>query len=243
MYHTVTKKSLKRSSCRDYHGISDYAEYELRKYACYTWGINVLTLISKGMFVGWGILSPLSKWYGWAPGPVGDMSDGARGWILWVALGIMCADSVVSLLPVALEYLQEALRPLHGGLSSSRDTSIQNKKQEVETEDRLVPLNWVITGLVLSITIGTVLVWFVFGNEGIKPWATLLGFILGGMLSIIGYVIEFSPVFLYHIQLQLESVPLVKPISILCRVWVRYHNSFLHGSSPGILSQILLLAE
>ena len=146
-------------------------------------------MLFQGMFVGWAILSPLSKLSGWAPGSVGDMSDGARGWILWVALGIMCADSLVSLLPVAFEYLQEALKPLRGGFSPDGQTSTQHKKHEVETEDRLVPLNWVVSGLVLSIIFGTFLVWLVFGNEGIKPWATLLGFILGGMLSIIGYVI------------------------------------------------------
>lgn len=52
------------------------------------------------MLVGWAVLSPLSKHAGWAPGPVGDMTSGARGWILWISLAIMCADSLVSLLPV-----------------------------------------------------------------------------------------------------------------------------------------------
>jgi hypothetical protein len=29
-------------------------------------------------------------------------------------------------------------------------------------------------------------VWAVFGAEGIKPWATLIGFVMGGLLSILG---------------------------------------------------------
>jgi len=138
--------------------------------------------------VGWGILSPLSKYMGWAPGPVGDMSNGARGWILWISLGIMCADSLVSLLPVALEYIEDALRPWRRGYLNIGEDHTRSKNEETETEDRLVPNSWVVSGLILSITAGTILVWMVFGAEGIKPWATLLGFILGGLLSIIGYV-------------------------------------------------------
>lgn len=50
-----------------------------------------------GAIVGWGILSPLAKRKGWAPGSVDDWTAGSRGWIMWVSLAIMLADSVVSL--------------------------------------------------------------------------------------------------------------------------------------------------
>ncbi|PPQ67518.1 hypothetical protein CVT25_006059 [Psilocybe cyanescens] len=148
-------------------------------------GFPTTVSMNLGMLMGWAFLSPLSKLSGWAPGPVGDMAMGARGWILWISLGIMCSDSLVSLLPVVFEYLEDGVRHWR------RDYSVveglgQNKNHETETEDRLVPNSWVVIGLFLSILIGTILVWVVFGNEGIKPWATLLGFILGGMLSIIG---------------------------------------------------------
>ncbi|KAG8686200.1 hypothetical protein FRC11_009356, partial [Ceratobasidium sp. 423] len=49
-------------------------------------GFPTTLSMSLGMIFGWGILSPLSKLNGWAPGPTGDMITGARGWILWVAL-------------------------------------------------------------------------------------------------------------------------------------------------------------
>lgn len=136
------------------------------------------------MFVGWGILSPLSKYSGWAPGPTGDMSYGARGWILWTALVIMCADSLISLLPVAVEYIFNLVRQRRIRLSENDD--IQRVDSETETEDRLVPTDWVVCGVLSSIIIGTILVWLVFGKEGIKPWATVLGFMLGTLLSIIG---------------------------------------------------------
>ncbi|KAL2042446.1 hypothetical protein N7G274_004938 [Stereocaulon virgatum] len=50
-----------------------------------------------GAVVGWGILSPLAKSKGWAPGKVSDWTTGSKGWIVWVSLAIMLADSVVSL--------------------------------------------------------------------------------------------------------------------------------------------------
>ena len=56
-----------------------------------------------GAVVGWGVLSPLAKNRGWAPGPVDDWETGSKGWIVWVSLAIMLADSVVSLGYIALQ--------------------------------------------------------------------------------------------------------------------------------------------
>ena len=119
------------------------------------------------MIVGWGILSPFAKYSGWAPGPVSDMAVGARGWILWVSLAIMCADSLISLVPVIAELFQEKV---WRALRSGRGDGIDNLKEskEVETEDRLVPMTWVAWGLGGSVVLGTALVWLVFGDEGIK---------------------------------------------------------------------------
>ncbi|KAF2626275.1 oligopeptide transporter-like protein [Macroventuria anomochaeta] len=50
-----------------------------------------------GAIIGWGILSPLAKHKGWAPGPVSDWTHGSKGWIVWISLAIMLADSLVSL--------------------------------------------------------------------------------------------------------------------------------------------------
>ncbi|KAL8775537.1 MAG: hypothetical protein Q9209_000033, partial [Squamulea sp. 1 TL-2023] len=50
-----------------------------------------------GAIVGWGILSPLAKRKGWASGPVDDWQSGSKGWIVWVSLAIMLADSIISL--------------------------------------------------------------------------------------------------------------------------------------------------
>lgn len=131
------------------------------------------------MLVGWGFLSPLSKYYNWAPGPVGDMTTGARGWILWTSLAIMFSDSLVALIPPAWEYANKLVADVDQG--AERDS-------EVETDDRLVPTRWVLWGIACSTISGILLVWLIFGDEGIKPWATLLSFCLGTLLSVLGYV-------------------------------------------------------
>ena len=148
------------------------------------------------MIVGWGILSPISKYSEWAPGPVGDMATGARGWILWVSLAIMISDSIVSLAPVVTEFAFKIW--IRSGIRKYKSSSVdqvisegeidEEEEEEVETEDRLVPTRWVRWGLGLSIVAGIIIVWAVFGGEGISPWATLIGFLMGGLLSILGCV-------------------------------------------------------
>lgn len=46
---------------------------------------------------GYGILGPMARRKGWAPGAITDWKDGATGWILWVSLAIMLGDSLTSL--------------------------------------------------------------------------------------------------------------------------------------------------
>ncbi|KAJ5228008.1 hypothetical protein N7489_008716 [Penicillium chrysogenum] len=50
-----------------------------------------------GAVLGWGVLSPLAKTRGWAPGPVQNWETGSKAWIVWISLAIMLADSLVSL--------------------------------------------------------------------------------------------------------------------------------------------------
>jgi uncharacterized oligopeptide transporter (OPT) family protein len=145
-------------------------------------GFPTTLSMAAGALVGWGALGPLAHHRGWAPGPTGDMSTGARGWILWVALAIMCADSLVSLVPVAAEFVTSRLA------RREADTAVLQPADEEESElpERLVPTAWVTWGLGASVAFGTVVIWAVFGE---KPWATLCGFLAGSLLSILGYVL------------------------------------------------------
>lgn len=65
-------------------------------------GPSTTTHMLIGAIFGWAILSPLAKHRGWAPGPVDDWETGSKGWIVWISLAIMLADSVISLGHIAL---------------------------------------------------------------------------------------------------------------------------------------------
>jgi uncharacterized oligopeptide transporter (OPT) family protein len=83
-------------------------------------GPATTTHMLLGAIVGWGILSPLAKNKGWAPGPVDNWEKGSKGWIVWISLAIMLSDSIISLGYIAFspiakhggEYIQEAGRKL-----------------------------------------------------------------------------------------------------------------------------------
>ncbi|KAK1491600.1 hypothetical protein CCUS01_14214 [Colletotrichum cuscutae] len=53
--------------------------------------------IFVGCLIGWGILSPLSKFNGWAPGSVSDWESGSRGWIMWIAVALILGDTAITL--------------------------------------------------------------------------------------------------------------------------------------------------
>ncbi|KAF2120074.1 OPT oligopeptide transporter protein-domain-containing protein [Lophiotrema nucula] len=73
----------------------------------------------SGAIVGWAILSPLAKMKNWAPGDIDDWTTGSRGWIIWVSLASLLADSSVKLGWVALRPLWNGLKGfIHAGPSS-----------------------------------------------------------------------------------------------------------------------------
>lgn len=106
-----------------------------------------------GAVIGWGILSPLAKARGWAPGPVDSWDDGSKAWIVWISLAIMLADSLVSLgwlvakplvsrAPAWLAYLRStrlvrwiALRLYPGGHSYIDYSSLDSDHEPLRLED------------------------------------------------------------------------------------------------------------
>lgn len=76
-----------------------------------------------GAIVGWGILSPIAHNRGWAPGSISDWESGSKGWIVWISLAIMLADSVISLGYVAVRpvfqngpaFVRESIERYHQG--------------------------------------------------------------------------------------------------------------------------------
>lgn len=149
----------------------------------------------QGMLCGWAFLSPLSKHFGWAPGPVSSSADGARGWILWPALAIMMAESILSVSFVAAQAIQPVLartaeRAKQGNLfvraereafeSDDEDDDIESVEGLQVGGARPVPraeedpsTRVVLVGAGLSCVSCVILVAAVFGNEGISWWATV----------------------------------------------------------------------
>ncbi|GAA5830912.1 hypothetical protein JCM5353_002648 [Sporobolomyces roseus] len=166
-------------------------------------GFPTTASMNLGMLVGWALLSPLSHYSGWAPGPVASTVDGARGWILWPALAIMCAESLMSvgvvlattLKPYLLRDQRSALFVTEPGPhrrdsidSNSTDGSSGIREPtaaELRAEDE-PSLQVVLLGVGLSCVSCVILVGIVFGSEGIAWWATIIALILASIFSILG---------------------------------------------------------
>ncbi|SCZ87615.1 BZ3500_MvSof-1268-A1-R1_Chr2-2g05081 [Microbotryum saponariae] len=161
-------------------------------------GLPTTASMNVGMFVGWAILSPLAKTRGWAPGPVSSSVDGSRGWILWPALAVMMVESIFSVSIVAFTQIAGPLRSMLGrstqglhededededdnGDAEEDDFAPSGSRVEEEADPRLV-----LGGIVLSCVACVVLVSIVFGQDGIKWWATLIALVLASIFSILG---------------------------------------------------------
>ncbi|KAG0349622.1 hypothetical protein BGZ54_004314, partial [Gamsiella multidivaricata] len=160
-----------------------------------------------GCIVGWGLLSPLATLNEWVTGPVWSSTTGARGWILWISLGVMIAESIVSLLGVVVlslvahhrymvksrryeerRQLLEARAALEGNahmeeyhLHDDEDT-----EDEDSPPDQLVPLKVWVCGLILSSALCLLLIWIVFKDQHMPVYATVLALVLGSLLSVLG---------------------------------------------------------
>ncbi|KAG0203805.1 hypothetical protein BGX28_004046 [Mortierella sp. GBA30] len=160
-----------------------------------------------GCVVGWGILSPIATLNKWVLGPVSSQTDGARGWILWISLGVMIAESIVSLLGVVVLSLiahhrynirsarfaeRRALLESHAALDTDAHTDAYRPHDDEDTDvddapiDQLVPLKVWVCGLILSSVLCLFLIWVVFKDQHMPMYATGLALVLGSLLSILG---------------------------------------------------------
>lgn len=157
-----------------------------------------------GCVVGWGILSPVVTKKQWVTGPVGSSTSGARGWILWISLGVMIAEAVVSLLGViVLSFIAHYRRKTREKRNAERKAALQasaahtgadidafSVEEDLEDEDapidQLVPLKLWVCGLLLSSALCLLLIWVVFKDQHMPVYATLLAIVLGCLLSVLG---------------------------------------------------------
>ncbi|OKL63736.1 hypothetical protein UA08_00903 [Talaromyces atroroseus] len=164
-----------------------------------------------GAFLGWAILSPIAKHNNWAPGPVGDWADGSKGWIIWVSLAIMLADSIINLgwlilrtsygslpwLKVKVRSFQRsdlertdrsnveysALHP-HAEVRGGFTTIIEEDERDAPSSE-LVSNKTVAIFLPLTLVLNVICMHIAFGDI-ITPFLSTLATLLAVLLSIMG---------------------------------------------------------
>jgi uncharacterized oligopeptide transporter (OPT) family protein len=132
-------------------------------------GPRVSLSLVAGAIVGWGLLAPLVRSQGWAPGPVMSYVNGARGWILWTGVAIMLAEALTSL-ALSWRTIVAVFRPQVRGAGPLEDPA------------DAVPNAWWVGGLLLSTTAACAVLSAYFG---IPAWMTLLAVALSSVLSAI----------------------------------------------------------
>ncbi|KAK8188201.1 oligopeptide transporter-like protein [Phyllosticta capitalensis] len=165
-----------------------------------------------GAILGWGLLSPLAKNKGWAPGPVSDWETGSKGWIVWLSLAIMLADSLVSLSWLVLRPLVKYARIWLPRLSQTHwrdvatlriasrdyeytaldgtDQSALKRTHSSTPEDDAPPEHLIsnrttIIGLFVSLLLSILAVHYVFGSM-VPLQLNILSLFLALLLSIMG---------------------------------------------------------
>ena len=76
--------------------------------------------------LGWGILSPVAKHLGWAPGPTDSMGTGVRGWLIWISIGFLLGDAAArvprAFVVLALRFFERTSPPISRNRYASTDT-------------------------------------------------------------------------------------------------------------------------
>ncbi|EPB82888.1 hypothetical protein HMPREF1544_10359 [Mucor circinelloides 1006PhL] len=188
----------------------DFKSWEWYFTPSLSYGLPTTLSMLLGCIVGWGILSPISHYAEWAPGPINDWKSGSKGWILWISLGVMISESIVSLLIVLVKQLsvmifsQEAHRHVeqHENLLHNQDdpndddddrrtenddlNAINENQDDDLPVEKQVSVQVAIVGLLCSIALCIVMVRIVFGSDIMPEWMTIVSIILAMFLSILG---------------------------------------------------------
>jgi uncharacterized oligopeptide transporter (OPT) family protein len=142
-----------------------------------------------GAIVGWGILSPIARSRGWVPGPVSDMEQGVRGWLMWISIGVLLGDTFIrlleALLKLALRAYKDLLPTLRQKLGNTsaprqydpieepllRQSTIREDAHESSDTDQakvvegIVSSRMILLLFVISIALCIICTWYVFGDE------------------------------------------------------------------------------
>lgn len=179
-----------------------------------------------GAVVGYGILGPVARRAGWAPGPIGDWETGAAGWVMWVSLAIMLTDALTSLGVLVAQQLRGVARPREG------------RDQENSPPACQVPVPWWGGGLAASAVVCVALLSPMFDLPLYQPAIALVLALLVAFVAVrcvplrADSTIPFAVVYHTLVQTRNPTGPLVKPTSTQCRVWARSRSWCLALQSP-----------
>ncbi|KAI9298548.1 OPT superfamily oligopeptide transporter [Neoconidiobolus thromboides FSU 785] len=135
-------------------------------------GLPTTLSMLLGSIIGWGILSPISFYMGWAKGEVNDWKDGARGWILWISLAVMISESIVSLSLITFKEIK-----------TQYSNYINGRNQQDIYEKEVIPSWALYSGLFLS-TVGCIMSISIVFDE-IPLYSIIISLFLGCVLSIL----------------------------------------------------------
>ncbi|KAI8343415.1 OPT oligopeptide transporter protein-domain-containing protein [Chlamydoabsidia padenii] len=152
-------------------------------------GLPTTLSMLLGCVVGWGILSPMAYYSGWATGPVDDWKTGSKGWILWISLGVMISESVLSLMIVTIRTIAKSIS---GSSNVDQQDDVETIYQQDTTDeyedapvDQQVPLWVTLCGLIASTLLCIALVRYVFGPDILSVPLTLLAVVVAMLLSVL----------------------------------------------------------
>jgi uncharacterized oligopeptide transporter (OPT) family protein len=112
-------------------------------------GPRVVLSLLFGAILGWGVLGPLAKYYGWAPGEIMSFGNGPRGWILWPGVALMVSEALMSLALSWKTFVRAFQFKASDSIVSSHDRE-------------LIPNSWWIGGLAIGSLITIVISYNVF---------------------------------------------------------------------------------
>lgn len=152
-------------------------------------GLPSVSYMLFGAILGWAVLAPLSKYLGWAPGPIDDWVTGGQGWILWLSLSVMIADSLVSFVVVTVRSLgrgvtawnkESEYQPLLSGESAPKSDSFVDVAAE-----HLISSRFTVVGVLFSSVLCMWAIRNVFGSL-IPYYATATAIVLALLFSVLG---------------------------------------------------------
>lgn len=133
-----------------------------------------------GAVIAWGMLGPLAKSQGWIAGSENSWgSAGVHGWLLWVSIGLMLAESMTSGVMILVSECRQAAATIKRSVSQDY---VEGDAVEVASQSELVPTAWWTSGLFASLVLAILVISPTFD---IPPWQTAFAVLLSCLVAVL----------------------------------------------------------